>query len=303
VAGQTTGTNLIVRINPLTASGLTPEQSANLRDGDAVFDIALLSGNRAIGNFDGTVTVTLPYAGRTPPGVWYLDEAGKLEKQESRHNSAAGTITFTPSHLSLYLVGFDEGAQTGEWQNPFADVKPDDWFYGDVEYVHKNGLFAGTTKTAFSPNTGMTRAMFATVLARLSGADLSGYTDNRFTDVQTGAWYAASVEWAAANGVVNGVGDNLYAPGREITRQEMAVMLRNYAQFEDVILQESKERIVFNDDAEIASWATVAVVAMQRAGVIGGKPGNLFDPNGTATRAEATAMLHRFILNTAGNRN
>ena len=109
------------------------------------------------------------------------------------------------------------GGTAGSWaDNPFSDVRPTDWFYADVEYVVKNRLFEGVSATSFSPNAPMTRAMIVTVLGRLSGADVSAYTSSDFSDVAPGQYYTAYVEWAKANGIVNGVGGNLFAPNANV---------------------------------------------------------------------------------------
>jgi hypothetical protein len=99
---------------------------------------------------------------------------------------------------------------------------------------------------------------------------------------------------------VNGVGNNNFAPDASVTRQDLAVILYNYIRFADKDLPKKREYEKFADDADIAAYAREAVDALYRSGVISGKPGNLFDPKGTATRAEVAAMLHRFIIAVGG---
>jgi hypothetical protein len=108
--------------------------------------------------------------------------------------------------------------------------------------------------------------------------------------------YAAYVEWARAAGIVSGVGDNLFDPDAPVSRQDLAVILHNYISFADKELPAKREYAGFADDADIAAYAGDAVRALYGAGVINGRPGNLFDPKGTATRAEVAAMLHRLVL-------
>ncbi|MDR2133433.1 MAG: S-layer homology domain-containing protein [Clostridiales Family XIII bacterium] len=180
------------------------------------------------------------------------------------------------------------------WLNPFTDVKQSDWFYGDVEYVSVNGLFNGTSATAFSPTTPMTRGMLTTVLARLNGTDLSAYTASGFDDVADGKYYTAAVAWAAANGIVSGVGSDEFAPDRAVTRQEMAAMIVRYAEFAKKQFPTTRQFVIFADDDRIADWAKNAVQTLYCGGIVSGKPGNIFDPQGNATRAEVAAILHRF---------
>jgi len=185
---------------------------------------------------------------------------------------------------------------TPEWKNPFYDVNVGDWFYADVKFVAMNGLFYGTSETTFSPNTAMTRGMVVTVLGRLTGIDPAEYDQASFDDVDQNQYYAPYVRWASENGIVNGIGDDKYNPDGNISRQDLATILYRYALVMDKNLPTTIEEISFNDAQDISEYAVDAVNAMQRAGIINGKPGNIFDPLGNATRAEVAAMIHRFAL-------
>jgi hypothetical protein len=189
-----------------------------------------------------------------------------------------------------------QGASEGSaWQNPFGDVGENDWFYHNVEYAYVNGLFSGTGTATFSPNTLMTRGMLVTVLGRMSGADASGYTPS-FDDVSDGAYYAKYTEWARQKGIVSGVGGNSFAPDASITRQDMAVMLARYATVMGLEAPAMSTEVAFADTESIAAYAKDAATAMQKAGITSGKPGGVFDPKAGATRAEVSAMLHRFLI-------
>jgi hypothetical protein len=188
----------------------------------------------------------------------------------------------------------DAGDGTRVWINPFADVDESAWYYGDIEYAVANGLFAGTGETAFSPNTPMTRGMLATVLGRLYGADVSAYTAGDFSDVEADRYYAPYVAWAGECGLVFGVGDGMFAPDAEITRQDLAVIFARYAAFAGIPLPEAQETAVFADEADMSDYAVSAARVLSEAGIISGRPGKVFDPNGKATRAEVAAILHRF---------
>jgi uncharacterized repeat protein (TIGR02543 family) len=183
------------------------------------------------------------------------------------------------------------------WKNPFMDVNPSDWFYGDVEYAVTNGLFNGTSVATFAPNEPMTRAMLVTVLYRMQSAVPAIAYNNPFTDVPDSEWYADAVKWAAGNGIVNGIGNGLFAPGVEITREQMATILYRYAQFAgiDVSVGENTNILSFADAFDISEYAVPAFQWTCGAGIINGKLDGHLDPQGTATRAEAAAMLHRFM--------
>ncbi|MDR2355905.1 MAG: S-layer homology domain-containing protein, partial [Clostridiales Family XIII bacterium] len=204
-------------------------------------------------------------------------------------------ITFTVEHLSLFLVAYDAAAAA--WENPFSDVKESDWFYGDVEYAHTNGLFAGTSATSFSPNALMTRGMLVTVLGRLHGVDQSAYATSGFGDVAAGRYYTAYVEWAKENGIVMGTGSS-FAPDAEITRQDLAAIVTRYIDFADKHFPVTLQYTIFADETAIADYAKNAVQTLSGGGILTGKPGNSFDPRGSATRAEVAAVLHRFIEKT-----
>ncbi|MDR1158219.1 MAG: S-layer homology domain-containing protein, partial [Oscillospiraceae bacterium] len=179
--------------------------------------------------------------------------------------------------------------------NPFTDISESAWYYDDVMFAYTRGLMVGTTADRFSPGTSMTRGMIVTVLGRLHGIDTSGFTVGTFSDVDAAAYYAAYVEWAREAGIVNGVGGNNFDPDAPITRQDLAVILYNYIRFTDKELPKKREYEMFADDADIAAYASEAVNALYTAGVINGKPANIFDPRGMSTRAEVAAVLHRFF--------
>jgi hypothetical protein len=189
-------------------------------------------------------------------------------------------------------------AGTSGQSSRFNDVKSTDWFYADVEYVVKNGLFTGVSANTFAPRTPMTRGMIVTVLGRLKGADVSSYTSGSFNDVAAGQYYAAYVEWAKASGIVNGVGGNRFAPDTEVSRQDFAVILLRYAEFAKKTLPGTRQPITFADEAQIAGYAKNAVRTLYAGAIINGVGKNAFAPSKSATRAEVAAMLHRFVETT-----
>jgi len=178
------------------------------------------------------------------------------------------------------------------WINPFTDVNESDWFFNSVRFAHQNNLFSGTSATTFSPNMTMTRGMMVTVLHRMAGSPEPG--NAVFTDVEPNRWYTDGVNWAAANGIVVGYGDGRFGPSDDITREQMAVILNNYARFMGIELP-SVRTGTFADDAAISSWAREAVNAMFEAEILSGRGGDIFGPRATATRAEVASMLRNFL--------
>ena len=185
-----------------------------------------------------------------------------------------------------------------KWNNPFEDVNEGDWFYGDVEYVYTNDFMLGTNTEPmlFSPDVSTTRGMIVTILYRMEGSPDASALENPFSDVPDGEWYADAVKWAYHNDIVLGYGNGKYGPDDKVTRQDLAVILNRYAVKMDIALPATKEYAAFADNADIAEYARESIELFFRAGVIIGKPGNILDPKGKATRAEFAAMLHRFML-------
>ena len=159
----------------------------------------------------------------------------------------------------------------------FTDVKSH-WAKEDIEFAVSQGLFRGTSATSFSPDAEMTRGMFVTVLGRLANADVSGYQESSFSDVAKDAYYLGAVQWASQKRIINGMGNNKFAPDESITREQMAVIIENYAKAMGLTLPKVNGEKVFADNDKISAYAKDAVKHIQTAGVIGGKSGNLFDP-------------------------
>lgn len=183
----------------------------------------------------------------------------------------------------------------------FSDVSGH-WAKDAINFVTARELFGGVGDNLFDPNAPMTRGMFVTVLGRLWGVNAADYTASPFTDVPQSEWYAPYVQWANENGIVRGIGEGEFAPNKQVTRQEMATMLQKFADFTQYALGNTTDTAtVFDDQAAIADWAVDAVQSIQMAGIINGKEGNVFDPLGTATRAEVASVLRRYIENVVTN--
>ena len=179
----------------------------------------------------------------------------------------------------------------------FRDVQLNAWYYSPVMNVYGKGLMVGTSvkPMLFSPNTPLTRGMVVTVLYRMAGSpDTSGLT-NPFDDVAAGQWYTDAVIWAAERGIVNGYGGGRYGPEDNVTREQLTVILNNYAGYAGISLPSSKSYTGFNDEEDIADYAKDAVESLFETGIIGGYPDGSFKPRGEATRAEFAAILQRFI--------
>ena len=178
--------------------------------------------------------------------------------------------------------------------NPFTDVFEKDWFYDDAMFVYKNGLMLGTSKTLFSPHGTATRGMMATILWRMEGS-LAPKGENSFTDVEAGMWYTDAITWAAENGIFAGYSMDKFGPDDPITREQLTAIFYRYADYKGYKLTVTGNLDKFEDADKITDYAKMVMQWAVGNGLIKGKAETLLDPQGTATRAEIAAMLHRFI--------
>ena len=193
-------------------------------------------------------------------------------------------------------TGPDETEEPEDEGLPFIDVHEGDWFYENVGYVYENGLMNGVSETLFEPNGTVTRGMIVTILHRLEGEPESDY-DMPFTDVAEQQWYAGAVRWAAGEGIVTGVSATEFAPDDHITREQFAAILWRYAQSKGYDVSASADLTGFLGYGQISEYALPALQWAVGAGVMSGRGDGILAPQGTATRAEAAAMLMRFVEN------
>ena len=211
--------------------------------------------------------------------------------ERSLTNKVSGV--YLTKDMTVY-AGWRVDENPGTGANPFTDVSEKDWFYGDVMFVYENGLMLGTSKTLFSPHGTATRGMMATILWRMEGSPVPK-GKNSFTDVEAGKWYADAITWTAENGIFAGYGKDKFGPDDPITREQLAAIFYRYADYKGYDLTVKGNLDKFKDADKITDYAKTAMQWAVGSGLVKGKSGNLLDPQGTATRAEIAAMLHRFI--------
>ena len=211
--------------------------------------------------------------------------------ERSLMNKVSGV--YLTKDMTVY-AGWRVNENPGTGANPFTDVSEKDWFYGDVMFVYENGLMLGTSKTLFSPHGTATRGMMATILWRMEGSPVPK-GKNSFTDVEAEKWYADAITWTAENGIFAGYGKDKFGPDDPITREQLAAIFYRYADYKGYDLTVKGNLDKFKDADKITDYAKTAMQWAVGSGLMKGKSGNLLDPQGTATRAEIAAMLHRFI--------
>lgn len=198
--------------------------------------------------------------------------------------------------LALCIVFSLVPTALAEKADDFTDVSRSDWYYQFVDYVTSKGYFNGVADKTFAPAENMTRAMFVTVLFRFDGAK-GDRSQSAFTDVAPGEWYTDAINWAAANRIVDGVGDGKFAPNDPITRAQMCTMIERYLALYKkawkVTLPETGSVSVMVDENAIPAYALAAVKQCQRHGLVNGFEDGTFRPNDLSTRAQVAAVIYR----------
>lgn len=239
---------------------------------------------------DVTITVS-------PDEAYLLDELTVTAngKEIEVKDNGDGTYTFKmPSADAKIVVTF---AEDPDWEPapemPFTDVNEGDWFYDVVLYAYDNGLMTGVSATEFAPNQTTTRGMIVSMLARLEG--VTSAEGAGFADVAANDWYATAVNWAASVGVVNGYEDDTFRPNDAITREQMAAILYNYADYKGYDVSARADLSDYADAASISSWAEDVLAWANAEGLINGMTATTIDPQGATTRAQTAAMFERFL--------
>ena len=292
---QTSG-DIILKVKKTTVSSIEAKVTIGNRP---VYDISLWEVKNGketkLSNLNGkTISIAIPYTptkNEQTGNLYAVSVDGNGKPQwitKSNYNADQKAVIFELTQPGVYGVGYDAKMPA------FTDIE-NHWAKDNILFVVSRGLLNGTSETTFSPNTGMTRGMFVTALGRLAGVDPADYQSGKFTDVKADAYYAPYVNWAAKTGIVSGTTDTTFAPDTNINREQMAVIMKNYAVKLGYTVPKALEAVTFADNASISSWAKEAVESMQQAGILAGKTNNRFDPAGTATRAEVATVLWRFV--------
>lgn len=203
------------------------------------------------------------------------------------------TKKITSVKLDANTTVYAKWTETPVSSLPFGDVKSGDWFYNDVKYVYEKGMMAGTAADVFAPNATTTRAMIVTILYRLEGSPAVTGT-SAFVDVPAGQWYTDAVNWAAANQIVKGTSATTFAPNDSITREQMAAILYRYAQYKGYDVTKKADLSGYSDNGQVSAYAKDALAWANAAKLINGMTNTTLAPQGNATRAQVSAILHRF---------
>ena len=244
------------------------------------------------------VTITV-----TPDEAYKLDDLSVTAggKEVALTAGGDGTYTFTmPSADVKITATFAEDPDWTEPEEPatdvsdiFLDIAPNAWYKDAVQYAYDSGLMTGVSANEFAPEATTTRAMIVSMLARLEGVESAESAG--FADVAANDWYATAVNWAAASGITSGTGDGNFSPNTAITREQLAAILMNYAQYKGQDVSARATLDTYNDATAISSWANDVMSWAVAEGLLTGVTNDQLQPQGNATRAQVAAILERFL--------
>jgi uncharacterized repeat protein (TIGR02543 family) len=246
-------------------------------------------------NPEAPVTVSIPY---TPTDaelahpesivVWYIDASGNIVTiPNGQYDPETRTVTFTTTHFSYYAVGYN--------QVNFKDVANDAWYAKAVSFIAAREITTGTGSGYFSPEAKLTRGQFIVMLMKAYSIAPDLNPKDNFADAGS-AYYTSYLAAAKRMGISAGVGNNMFAPKKEITRQEMFTLLFNALNVIGQLPQGDSDKTLghFSDAGQIDSWAKEAMTLLVKTGTIGGNAGKL-NPTSTTTRAEMAQVLYNLL--------
>ena len=269
----------------VTVSSYLPPANPNYRITVEATQGGTVTADPTAAKAGATVTLTpAPDRGYQVGSVAVTDRFGEAVAVTEQ---ADGTYTFTmPNGQVTVTVTFEQAPL------PFHDVTEGDWFYDAVRCAYETGLMDGVGDNLFAPNSETTRAQLVTILYRLAGEPEPG-GDSGFSDVAAGIWYTDAVAWAAENGIVNGVSDTEFAPGDDITREQLVTVLYRYAESKGYDVSASADLSGYPDAGQVQDYAQPAMAWAVAEGIVEGVDGTL-NPTGDATRAQIATILMRF---------
>lgn len=253
------------------------------RGGETVHTIAVTLGEDSVP--DIPLTVELDAKKLTAGSIAYIvDEDGG--EQVVMQSCKSG---------DTFAVKLDSGAKIviRDEAKAFEDTE-NHWGRESADFATSHGLFLGTSETEFSPDEPMTRGMITTVLWRL--AERPGGGDSTFADVSGGMYYAEPIAWGIENGIVKGVGGDLFAPDDNVDRESVAIILYRFAELNGLVSDDGAGGLDgFADADSVSPWAQKELAWAVSVGIITGKDGNRLEPTADATRVEVATMMWRYL--------
>ena len=275
-----------------------------------LFEIKVMKGDKEV-TPSGTVKISIPIRkGETAVKLYRIIPADK------KKSASAAELEFTRSkdgkYLELevkelgqfavvYAEADEETPMDDRTEAPVAKESSTDisghWAESMIRNAMQKGIMTGVGNGDFAPNAAMTRGMLITALGRMEGVKAGMYEGGSFADVKQEDYFASFVAWAVAENIASGMSETVFAPNAEVTREQLAVFLYQYAQKKGIAL--TGESKTFTDAEGISDWAKDAVAALTGAGLLNGRPDGSFNAKGKATRAEVATVLVKLAEMTA----
>lgn len=262
-----------------------------------------VSGSGTLGLSASVGDVTMRFSGTAANGVTLTRDDDTLTFSGadsgsvvvSEGNATLESTTITPGQdVSVSFAGETEQPDEPASDLPYRDVRANDWFYDAVKFVSDEKLMTGTGANTFAPNLTTTRGMIVSILYRLEGGpQING--SSPFTDVKDDDWYGDAVRWAERAGVVSGTSATTFAPNAAITREQLAAILMNYANYKHENTSARADLSKYSDAGKISSWANDVMAWAVSKGYISGMTATTLAPQGSATRAQVAAILQRYL--------
>ncbi len=277
-------------------SGLSDAEKAAIGDRPLIeISLTLDEVKTHWNNPSAPVTISIPYI-PTPEEllnpeaivIWYIDGSGNpICIPNGHYDPVTGMVTFSTTHFSYFAVAYNPVS--------FNDVAEGSWYFKAVNFIGARGITRGTGGGNYSPNNKLSRGEFIVLLMRAYGIAPDTNPEDNFSDAGN-TYYTGYLAAAKRLNISAGVGNNLFAPGREITRQEMFTLLYNALKVIDQLPQGDSGKTLsgFTDAGKIASWAKDAMNLLVKTGTVGGSNGAL-NPTATTTRAEMAQVLYNLL--------
>ena len=262
----------------------------------AIEDAVVASATQEFSAKLNTGSLKVVVSGVAPTPQIKPDESDEKNNDSVVENPSTSIGTTSPSKDSESDLQNDKVTEkSAPWKNPFTDVRESDWFYDGIRFAFENELMSGVDAGIFSPNSTLTRAMLVTILYRLEGSPKS--MTYGFSDVARNTWYTKSVDWAASSGIVNGIGNNMFAPEKAVTREQITVIFYNYTKYKGMDLSAGRDLMFYEDAKQISPWAATAFEWAVASEIVGGRNDGTLDPTGNASRAETATIIKRYVEN------
>ncbi|HWR61358.1 MAG TPA: Ig-like domain-containing protein, partial [Clostridia bacterium] len=272
-----------VKITAAKAEAETLSEEIKRTIGDRpVYSFSVTSGGKTISQFGGNATVSIPYTPRAGEDInaiviYYINAEGKPEiVSNCAYDPATGTITFSTNHFSIYAVGYNKIS--------FKDVAANAWYGNAVSFIAARGITSGTEEGNYSPEEKLTRGQFMVMVMRSYGIKADENAKDNFADSGS-TYYTGYLAAAKRLRISEGIGNNMFAPEKEITRQEMFTLLYNTLKSIGELPASKAEKALsdFTDANSIDSWAKDAMAFFVEAGTVSGSSGKL-NPTDTTDR-------------------